>query len=391
MKKLPLLRELKGLKGKRIILRLDLNVPIKDGLVSDDFRIKKIIPTLEYLSSGGAKVVVMAHLAEKEGGTLEPVARYLSTHFPRLRFIKDIYSPEAKRESENLSDGGIILFENLRKWKGEKDNDPFFAKHLSSFGDIYVNEAFSASHREHSSIVGIPKILPSFIGLLFEEEMVNLSQTFNPTHPFLFILGGAKFETKIPLMKKMLPSADDVFVGGAIANDFFKAKGYFLGDSLLSKEEFDLGNFLSEEKIILPQDVRTNHKGFKYLKKPNEISVGEKISDVGSASIKSLEKKIEEASLIVWNGPMGNIEMGAVDGTLELARDISSSKAKTIVGGGDTISVLQKTDFFSKFSFVSTGGGAMLDFLASETLPGIDAIAEEIKIEKKSWVKNIFS
>lgn len=394
MTKLPLLRDLNDLANRKVLLRLDLNVSVKHGEIVEDFRIKRILPTLNFLVSSGAKVIIISHIDEKEGGTLEPIAKYLMPTFPRLRFVEDIYTPEARAECDNLSSGGVILFENLRKWPGEEDNNVAFAKYLASFADIFVNEAFSVSHREHASIVGIPTILPSYIGYLFEDEIRNLSEVFHPEHPFLFILGGAKFETKIPLLNKFVTEADHIFIGGAIANDFFKAKSYFLGDSLVSKENIPMNDFIHSEKIILPNDVRTQHKGFKYVKQPSQISVNEKIYDVGPESISGLSKIIKSAKMIVWNGPLGNIEAGAVSGTRELAKLLTSSKAKTIIGGGDTIQTLRNTEFFSKFYFVSTGGGAMLQFLATSKLPGIDVVMERAKLnppkKSKSWFKRFF-
>lgn len=393
---IPLLKNRKDLFGKRVLLRLDLNVALLNGHVLADFRIRKIFPTLDFLIAQGAKILILSHLDEKEGNTLEPVAKYLVEFYPVLRFIPDLFGNDAEREIKNLKNGGIILFENIRKWKGEKDNDGVFASRLAALGDIYVNDAFSASHREHASIVGLPKLLPSCIGFLFEEEIKNLSRAFDPSHPFVFILGGAKFETKIPLINKFLPLCDNMFIGGAIANTFWKNQGYFLGDSLVGEEHFETEDFAKNPKIILPIDVRTQHKGFKYIKKPTEISVGEKIWDIGEKSAKNLSKIIKDASFVIWNGPMGNIEAGEVQGTVDVAKAVASSDAKSIVGGGDTIEVLEKNDLLEKFSFVSTGGGAMLEFLTEETLPGITAIlgsARKNKIaeESKSWWRRLFS
>lgn len=394
---LPLLKNCKDLFGKKVLLRLDLNVAIKDGKVFEDFRIRKIFPTLDFLISEGAKIMIIAHLDEKEGNTLEPVAKYLFAKYPNLRFVLDIFGKDAEKQIQELREGDIILFENIRKWKGEKDNDEEFAKRLAQLGEMYINEAFSASHREHSSIVRLPKLLPSAIGFLFEEEVRNLSKAFDPSHPFLFILGGAKFETKQPLIEKFLPLCDSMFIGGAIANTFYKNRGYFMGDSLVGEENFETESIEKNKKVILPTDVRTQHKGFRYNKKPNEISVGEKIWDVGEKSTKALSKIIKDASFIIWNGPMGNIEAGEIEGTLEIAKAIALGDAKSIVGGGDTISVLEKNNLLEKFSFVSTGGGAMLEFLTSETLPGIEAMSKKAKKnkivepKKKSWWKRIFS
>ncbi len=391
MIKLPTITSVKNLKDKKVLLRLDLNVPIKDGVVTDDFRIRKIIPTLKFLEEAGAKTIIISHLDEKEGKTLEPAAKILISKFPRMKFIRDIYSNEARSETDNVSAGNFVLFENIRNWKGEKENDPEFVKHLTSFAEIYVNDAFSASHRKHASIVGVPGLLPSFIGPLFASEVENLSKAFSPSHPFVFLMGGAKFETKIPLLNKFLPLCDTMFIGGAIANDFFKAKGYFLGDSTVSEENFKLDDMMKNPKVVLPIDVRTQHKGFRFMKKPTEISIGERIWDMGEKTMKNLALPIRDASFVVWNGPMGNLEAGETAGTIELARLVSQCRGMTIVGGGDTVAALEKTEFFSKFTFVSTGGGAMLDFLANETLPGIDAIRKKTAPKAVSWFKRLFS
>lgn len=384
------LSSLNNLEDKKVLLRVDFNVSIKDGNVIEDFRIKKVLPTIDFLIQSGAKIILISHIDEKEGGTLEPVARFLLTFFPKLRFIKDIFSPEAKKEVDNMAPAGIILFENLRNWEGEKDNDLTFAKHLASLADIFVNDAFAVSHREHASVVGVPEFIPSYLGLLFEEEIRILSKVFDAPKPFLFIVGGAKFETKLPLIQKFLPVADHIFVGGALANDLFKAKGYFVGDSLISQESHT-EDFVNNEKIILPSDVRTQHKGFFYTKSPTEISVNEKIWDIGPKTSLDLKKLINEAKLILWNGPMGNYEQGFMDGTKELASLLTESQAEVIVGGGDVVSCLDKLSLLDKFYFVSTGGGAMLDFLVDETLPGIEAIKKRgtivEKVKKSIWQK----
>lgn len=387
------IKDQKSLKGKRVLVRVDFNVSIKDGNVVEDFRIKKVLPTIDFLIQSGAKIILISHIDEKEGGTLEPVARFLLTFFPKLRFIKDIFSPEVKKEVDNMAPAGIILFENLRNWEGEKANDPAFAKYLASLADMFVNDAFAVSHREHASIVGIPEFIPSCLGLLFEEEIRILSKVFDAPKPFLFIVGGAKFETKLPLIQKFLPVADHIFVGGALANDLFKARGYFVGDSLISQESHAEA-FVNNEKIILPSDVRTQHKGFFYTKNPTEISVNEKIWDIGPKTSLDLKKIVDEAELILWNGPMGNYEQGFMDGTKELASLLTESQAEVIVGGGDVVSCLDKLSLLDKFYFVSTGGGAMLDFLVDETLPGIEAIKKRgtiIEKAKKSIWQKIFN
>lgn len=382
--------EVKNLKGKRVLVRADFNVHIEDKKVAEEFRIQKTLPTLKFLVEAGAKVVVVSHLDSKEGGTLEPVARYLSPIFPKLRFVIDMFSQEAVQEVKDLADGGIILFENLRNWEGEKANTPSFAAHLASFAEIYVNDGFSVSHREHASVVGVPALLPSYAGFLMRDEVENLSKSFNPPHPFLFVLGGAKFETKLPLIEKFSKVADLLFIGGALANDIYKSKGYFIGDSLVSNT--DVTKYAENQKIVLPVDVRTLHKGERFTKLPTEISVNEKIWDSGPKTVPMLQSTIEAASLIIWNGPMGNYESGFIDGTKEMAEAIAGSKATTIVGGGDVVSALNSLSMLDKFSFVSTGGGAMLEFLANETLPGIKALGQKPNTEEKeSFWKRLFS
>ncbi len=379
-----------NLKGKRVIVRTDFNVRVENGLVAEEFRIKKTLPTIQFLVDAGAKVILVSHIDEKEGGTLLPVATYLLPFFPKLRFVPDVFSPDAKNEVQHLADGGVLLFENLRKWPGEVECTPSFAKHLASFGEIFVNDGFAVSHRVHASVVGIAKELPAYGGLLLRDEVRALSTSFTPPHPFLFILGGAKFETKLPLVDKFSKTADAVFVGGALANDLFKAKGLFVGDSLVSN--IDVSAYLSKPNIFLPIDVRTQHKGFYYTKKPNEISVNERIWDIGPETVTDLKRSINEAKLIVWNGPMGNYEQGFVSGTKELAEVIVQSNAKTIVGGGDVVTVLNSLHMLDTFSFVSTGGAAMLEFLSNETLPGIEVLStQKEELQKDSWLSKLFS
>jgi phosphoglycerate kinase len=329
---LPTIKDIKDLSGKRVFVRVDWNVPLKDGQVVDDFRIKQSMPTLEFLQSAGAKIILATHL-EDEQASVEPLRQYV---------------PE-----------GMELLENLRNNPGEKANDPQFAEELTSKADIYVNEAFSASHRTHASIVGVPKLLPSFIGFEFEREVLNLSKAFTPEHPFLFLLGGAKFETKLPLLEKFVKTADTVFVGGALAHNFFKIEGIDIKNSLVSQGNFDTEALLATGKIMLP---------------PDPVWKGDRIVDAGPETMVALKKKIAEAKFILWNGPLGAYELGFTESTLELARLLAETKVETVVGGGDTLAAIETLKIFDQFSFVSAAGGAMLDFLANETLPGIEAI-----------------
>lgn len=345
------IRDVQNLEGVRVLVRLDLNVPIQNGVIVDDYRIRKSLPLINFLQEKKAKIIIISHI-ENDNPTLKPVAEYMNKLGIACYF-------EKKYKNVLTSDEQIILLENLRTYEGEKANDKKFAKELASLGDIYVNEAFSVSHREHASVCAITEFIPSYAGLQFEEEVKHLSSAFNPEHPFLFILGGAKFETKLPLLKKFVEIADKIFIGGALANDFFKAQGKDVKKSLVSSDISQVKGLLNNEKILLPVDDVWNNDA---------------ILDAGIKTIEMLKGEVEKAKYILWNGPLGAYEQGFKEATLELAKIISSSNAKTIVGGGDTLATITELKLESKFTFVSTGGGAMLDFLAKGTLPGIEAL-----------------
>ncbi len=367
------IKDVENLRGKKVLLRLDLNAPIVNGVLRDDFRIKKSMAILHFLHENGAKTIIISHIESTETKSLKTVHEYLSEFF-NVTFFKDYFSEETKNAIDGMNEGNFILLENLRIYEGEEKNYEHFARQLASLGEIYVNDAFSVSHRNHASIIGVPKFLPSYAGILFGEEVVNLSKAFNPEHPFLFILGGVKFETKMPLIKKFLQLADFVFVGGALANDFLKEKGYETGLSVLSSKKFDLRKMSASDKLLLPIDVVVNNNQGVFIKRPSQVLKEDKILDDGPATISMLEKKMLSSKFVLWNGPLGDYEKGFKEGTVELARAIAKSGAKSIVGGGDTLAVVSKINLENKFSFVSTGGGAMLDFLANETLPGIEAL-----------------
>src|SRR5581483_5348150 len=363
--------EEKDLKGKRVILRLDLNVPIVDGVVADDFRIQKIINTVDFLRRHDCKTIILSHIEDAEGNptTLLPVFDYLNGYF-KTDFCPSYFTPEAIDKVLKMEDKGVLLFENVRNNAGEIENDPEFAKKLAQMGDIYVNDAFAVSHRPHASIVGIPEYLPHCGGLLLREEIENLSKVFSPEHPFVFILGGAKFETKLPLIKKYLDIADTVFVGGALANDVFRAKGLEVGVSKVS-DVSDLEEILKNPKLKIPADVTVENGEFK---SPEEVSPEDRIVDVGPNTIDELKEILKNAKTILWNGPLGQYEAGFGDKTEQLAEAIAKQKVTTIIGGGDTLAAIATLNLLDSFSFVSTGGGAMLDFLLNQTLPGIEAL-----------------
>ncbi len=369
------LADIEFLEGVRVLMRVDFNVPIEDGKVVDDFRIRAAIPAIRFLQSKGAKVILMSHLESSDGSnpTLAPAAKSLEANGVRAIFIQD-YKKARDTIEIDMKAGDCALLENLRFFDGEKANDAAFAKELASLGDIYVNEAFSVSHREHASIVGVPKLMPSYAGLQFEKEIEHLSLAFKPSHPFAFILGGAKFETKLPLITKFLPSADAIFVGGALASDLLKAKGYEVGMSLVSKVPGDLLGLLKNEKVLLPLDIVT---GDKAVKASNSLAAADTNMDMGPQTLDMLKEKIGSAKFILWNGPLGMYEKGFTEGTTALAKviaDATSNGATSIVGGGDTLAAIAELGIEERFTFVSTGGGAMLDFLAKGTLPGIEAL-----------------
>lgn len=347
-------------KGKRVILRADFNVLFGDGRMEDLYRIKKTMPTIEYLRDKGAKVIIISHLSAGKNGSLSSVADYINKkYFFPIKFIKEKNIDNIKKELIGLKDGEVVLLENIRNYQGEGENDSYFARELAGLGDIYVNDAFSVSHRKHASIVGLPKLLPSFVGFLFEEEVAGLQAVFSPKHPFLFILGGIKMETKLGVLDKFLNIADSIFIGGALANGFLKARGFDIGESIVD-EKTPVEKYLNNQKIIFPEDVRRKDG---------------KIYDIGEKTTIKILPMIQSAKFILWNGPMGNIEEGDFDkGTKIIAQAIANSNAKTIIGGGDTVAVINKMGILEKFSFVSTAGGAMLEFLANGTLPGIEAI-----------------
>jgi phosphoglycerate kinase len=373
--KLPTIREAGDLRGKRVLLRVDFNVPIDNGVVVDDFRIQEALPTIRFLREAGAHVIIISHLHNRENDSLKPVAKYLQQLMP-VSFIGDLDFFHLEGKLAGVAEGECALLENLRHAREEESNNEQFAKNLANLADIYVNEAFSVSHREHASIVGIPKLLPTFVGLRFEKELEELSKALTPAHPFLFILGGAKFETKEPLIDKFLSIADLVFVGGALANDFFQAQGYEVGVSDLSKKALPVNApIFGNTKLLLPLDVvvRTA-EGARKTVKPTEVEKTDKILDAGPQTIAMLKDKMKTAKLVLWNGPLGDYEQGFVESTEGLAYAMTDSKAYTIAGGGDTMASFKKLNIRNKFSFVSTGGGAMLYFLTHETLPGIEAI-----------------
>jgi len=369
------IKEIEKLSGKKVLVRFDFNVPIKDGKVVDDFRIKKAIPTIEYLNKKGAIVIILAHLGDSGKESLAPVGARLKKYIPTARFIgTPILSDETEKIVKELKKGDIVLLENVRMESGEKKNSPSFARALSRYGEIYVNDAFSVSHRAHASVVGITKYLDGYAGLQLIEEVKNLSKAFKPEHPFLFMLGGAKFETKVPLIKKFIRDAEDVFIAGALADDFFKAKGYEVGKSLVSVGDFQVVPLMKQKNLLLPIDVEVALGNKHRFVKPDEVGSEDTMVDIGPKTIELLKGIIEKSKFILWNGPLGKYEEGFGGATEKVLKMIAQSKAHSVIGGGDTVALISKLKLEDKLGFVSTGGGATLDFLAKGTLPGIKVL-----------------
>ncbi len=361
------------LRGKFVLLRASLNVPLVDGEVRDEFRIKRALPTLRYLHEQGAKTIIISHLGRKPEETLKPVYTALLKYLP-LHFGGKITSTEFADRKALMSDGDILLAENLRQFEGESENDPDFVDTLVSLGEIYVNDAFAEAHREHASTFGVARKLPAYVGLTLLEEITELKKAMEPESPSLFLLGGAKFETKMPLVEKYLKLYDYVFIGGALVNDILKAKGYEVGQSLVSDVSLKDAPFLQSGKLLLPIDVMVEGPEGKCVRAIDKVGKEEKILDVGPMTIEMLATYIEKAKTILWNGPFGAYEMGYTQSTEITARHIAASDAFSVIGGGDTVAAVEKLGINDMFGFVSIGGGAMLTFLEQGTTSVLDLL-----------------
>jgi phosphoglycerate kinase len=377
-------RSIQELSGIPVLVRAALNVPIEEGTVADDYRLKKALPTITYLAGRGARVVLISHIGEAGTETLAPVAEALKRSVPRLTFCPETIGQKAREAVRTLAPGDVLVLENLRRDKGEVGNDLAFAKELASLADLFVEDSFDTCHRLHASIVTLPKLLPPYAGLLLEEEVAALSQALAPAHPALAVIGGAKFATKEPVLDTLLASYDHVFVGGALANDFFKARGEEIGVSFTSDADTGkLTRLLENPKLLLPEDVRVVEKSAigaidahqrSRVTRTGDVHADEIILDAGPATSALLANYAKKAQTILWNGPLGQYETGFVDATDALARTIAGTGVQSLVGGGDTVASIENLGLFPHFSFVSTGGGAMLDFLAHGSLPGIQAL-----------------
>lgn len=383
--KLKSLRTAKIRKGTRVLLRADFNVAVEGGKIRDDWRMTRTLPTIARLLRHGARVTVLSHLGRPEGkraaaASLAPVARHLSELLRApVAFSRDCVGPAAARTVASLAPGEVALLENLRYHAAEEKNGAAFAKALAAHGDLFVNDAFSASHRAHASIVGIPRHLPSVAGLLLEEEVDRLAALLSkPKRPFVVLMGGAKIDTKIGVMKALLARCDRMLVGGALALPFLAALGLRTGAARPGAGELRVAKTLiRNRKLRLPVDVVVagGPNGKPHVRAVDGIGPKETVFDVGPATIRAYAAEIRAAKTIVWNGPMGLFEKKPFShGTMALGRFVairSGGRAYGVVGGGETIDALHRTKMAEHVDWVSTGGGAMLEFLEKKTLPGL--------------------
>jgi len=368
-----IITEVENLKGKFVLLRSSLNVPLKDSKLKNHFRLHQALPTMRYLHEHGAKTILVAHIGRNPEETLKPVYDELAKYLP-IHWGGNIAGEEFAKRRELMSDGDILMAENLRRHPGEKENASEFIELLAKQAELYVNDAFAVVHRKHASVFGVAKVLPAYAGLTLAEEVEKLSQVMQPKHPSLFMLGGAKFATKLPLIKKYLDIYDKVFVGGALANDIFKLRGYEVGRSLVSDEPLKDESFLHSEKLLVPIDVVVDGPNGRGVKCPDAVTEDETILDCGPLTIDMLVTYIDPAATILWNGPFGAYEQGYTQGTELTARHIAGAPGFSVVGGGDTVAAIEKLEINDLFGFLSTGGGSMLAFLEHGTTPALELL-----------------
>ena len=380
------------LKGKRVLIRVDFNCPVKDGVVTDPTRIKAALPTIEYILSEGASLVVMCHFGRPKGEkkmeySLLPVKNEFEKLLGRkVTLAPDVIGSEVDSLVSALKPGDVLMLENVRFYKEEEKNDPEFAKKLASYGDVYVNDAFGTAHRAHASTEGVAHYLPSYAGFLIEKEVKYMAPLLeNPEHPFVAIIGGSKVSSKITVLESLVKTCDKIVIGGGMAYTFLKVQGHEVGKSLLEEDYLETAaSFLAKAKeknveVILPVD-HVCAKEFSESAEAITVSTVDIPSDlmgmdIGPKTVELITKALKDAKNVVWNGPMGVFEFSQfANGTEKVAFALAESDAVSVVGGGDSVAAINKFGLADKISHVSTGGGASLEFLEGKTLPGIKAL-----------------
>lgn len=382
-------------RGKRVLLRVDFNVPMSAGQITDDTRIRAALPTIDFLRQQGARLLLVSHLGRPKGGVkeelrLDPVARQLEKllDIPVTK-VDSAVGPEAERAAASLKDGEVLLLENIRFYPGEEENDREFARELAGLAQVYVNDAFGTAHRAHASTVGVAEFLPAYAGLLMEKEIAALGQVLdNPASPFVAIIGGAKVSDKIGVIRNLLSKVDALLLGGGMANTFLAAQGFALGQSKVEPDKFDLARELIDEakvkgvKLLLPADLVAAdafapEAGQLIVKAELGVPQGWQALDIGPLARQQFAEEIKGAATVVWNGPMGVFEFPAfAKGTEAVAAALAAGQAFSVVGGGDSAAALEKLGKTQAVDHVSTGGGASLEFLEGKTLPGIEILLE---------------
>ena len=382
--------------GKKVLVRFDFNVPqLEDGTITDNRRIVAALETINYLLDNNAKVILCSHLGRPKGEfkkefSLKPIADELSKLLGKeVKLASDVIGESAKKLTSNMKEGEIVLLENVRFHREETDNDPEFAKKLASFAEIYVNDAFGTAHRAHASTAGVANYLPAVSGFLIEKEINFMGNALeNPERPFMAILGGKKVSDKIGVIEALLEKVDTLLIGGAMAYTFFKSMGYGVGDSICELDKLDLAQDIMKKakdkgvKLMLPVDTNvgkefkpdTEHKIVKYT----EIPDGWEGFDIGTETIKMYVEELKKAKTVIWNGPLGLSEFEIfANGTDTIAKTLAESDAITIIGGGDSAAAIERMGLSDKFSHISTGGGASLEFLEGKKLPGIECLQDK--------------